>query len=188
MKVDDKTLGKLMKRIPKFMNPDLSRVETLEDLRFQIQHEIDLAEEDEIHYTKTQMHRAKMFFADVHLAAEEFAREYPELVDDLNHADGSHTEGPWKYTTNVGPTKALIVEADGSTIVEVGNRTHDSRFLARVRLMTAAPRLLEALRAIEAGFADGSIRFTKKRQSDRDPYHPANTLMCEAIAAATEGN
>ena len=86
MKVDDKTLGKLTKRIPKFMSPDLSRVETLDDLRFQIQHEIDLAEEDEIHYTKPQMHRAKMFFADVHLAAEEFAREYPELVDDLNHA------------------------------------------------------------------------------------------------------
>ena len=100
MKVDDKTLGKLTKRIPKFMSPDLSRVETLDDLRFQIQHEIDLAEEDEIHYTKPQMHRAKMFFADVHLAAEEFAR---------------------------------------------------------VRLMTAAPRLLEALRATSDEFVTGGV-------------------------------
>ena len=57
------------------------------------------------------------------------------------------TKGPWKYSTNVGPTKALIVEADGSTVVEVGNRTNDSRFSANVRLMTAAPILYAALEA-----------------------------------------
>jgi hypothetical protein len=57
------------------------------------------------------------------------------------------TKGPWKYSTNVGPTKALIVEQDGSTVVEVGNRTQDSRFAANVRLMTAAPTLYDALEA-----------------------------------------
>jgi len=55
-----------------------------------------------------------------------------------------HTPGPWKYSTNVGPTKALIVENDGSTVVEIGNRTHDSRFVHNARLIAAAPDLLEA--------------------------------------------
>jgi hypothetical protein len=54
----------------------------------------------------------------------------------------SHAPGPWKYHLNVGPTKALIVEADGSTIVEVRNNVHDSRFEANVRVMTAGPSLL----------------------------------------------
>ena len=44
--------------------------------------------------------------------------------------------------------------------------------------------LLAALKALQAGFADGSIRFTRTRQSDTDPYHPANILMCAAIAKA----
>ena len=44
--------------------------------------------------------------------------------------------------------------------------------------------LLDALKALQAGFADGSIRFTRTRQSDTDPYHPANILVCAAIAKA----
>ena len=48
----------------------------------------------------------------------------------------------------------------------------------------AAPEMLEALLAFEKGLNDGSIAFTKKRQADSDPYHPANTLMCKAIAKA----
>ena len=57
--------------------------------------------------------------------------------------------------------------------------------IALCSLHGAAPELLEALIAIEAGFRDGSIKFTKQRKSDADPYHPANTLMCAAIARAT---
>lgn len=59
-----------------------------------------------------------------------------------------HTKGPWKYSTNVGPTKALIVEADGATVVELSTNTRDSRFTANVRLMAAAPELLAALKAM----------------------------------------
>ena len=51
-------------------------------------------------------------------------------------------------------------------------------------LHAAAPALLEALKAFEAGFRDGNIQWTKPRQSDNDAYHPANTLMCNAIANA----
>ena len=54
--------------------------------------------------------------------------------------------------------------------------------LARLRENHA--ELLAALQAIELGFSDGSIKFTKQRRSDSDPYHPANTLLCAALANA----
>lgn len=60
----------------------------------------------------------------------------------------SHTPGPWKYSLNVGPTKALIVEADGSTIVEIRLHTYDRRFESNARLIAAAPELLDALKAL----------------------------------------
>lgn len=44
--------------------------------------------------------------------------------------------------------------------------------------------LLAAVLAVQKGFADGSIKWAKPRQADSDPYHPANTLMCAAIAKA----
>uniref|UniRef100_A0A6M3LCG8 Uncharacterized protein n=1 Tax=viral metagenome TaxID=1070528 RepID=A0A6M3LCG8_9ZZZZ len=55
------------------------------------------------------------------------------------------------------------------------------------RIEKAAPDLLEALKLIEKAFTDGDIKFTKKRQADSDPYHPANIKMCAAIAAAEGG-
>lgn len=55
----------------------------------------------------------------------------------------NYTPGPWKYVTNVGPTKALITEDDGSTIVELRLNVRDSRLEANARLIAAAPELLE---------------------------------------------
>ena len=49
----------------------------------------------------------------------------------------------------------------------------------------AAPDMLKALQEIACGFADGSITFTRTRQSDSDPYHKANVLMCAAIEKAS---
>ena len=51
-------------------------------------------------------------------------------------------------------------------------------------LHQAAPALLKALKAIQRGFVDGSIKWASPRQHDTQPYHEANTLMCEAIATA----
>jgi len=71
-----------------------------------------------------------------------------------------------------------------ATVYDGGGR----KFEATVNLFLAAPEMLEALEAFRAGFADGSIQFTRKRQSDSDPYHPANTLMCAALARAEGRN
>lgn len=75
-------------RTPKFMHPELDRVQTVADLDYQLSLEIDLAESGSLEkpWTAKQIYRAKMFTANVHMAALDFAREYPELVDDLNHS------------------------------------------------------------------------------------------------------
>ena len=71
MKPPNTTLDKLITKVPKFMHPELDRVETLEDLLFQLAHEIDLATSAAIEprWTAAQLHRAKMFAATVHNAA-----------------------------------------------------------------------------------------------------------------------
>lgn len=63
-----------------------------------------------------------------------------------------HTPGPWRYTTNVGPTRALIVEEDGTTVCEILNPHRSSGFETMVRQIVrdhnTAPELLTALTAI----------------------------------------
>jgi hypothetical protein len=119
MKTTTATLEKLLNRVPKFMHPELDRVENLADLDFQIQHEIDLALDGEVKWTKTQLHRAKMFYADVHIAAQEFARDYPELVDDLNHAVTPALEDPsatWGWVTGEHEITPIEVGKDGKWV------------------------------------------------------------------------
>ncbi len=58
------------------------------------------------------------------------------------------TSGPWKYALNVGPTAALIVADDGSTILRLTTNVRDSRFEANVRLVSTAPEMYEALREL----------------------------------------
>lgn len=53
-----------------------------------------------------------------------------------------------------------------------------ARLVERVRVLEAA------LYAIATGFSDGSIKWAKPRRADNDPYHPANVLMCAALADA----
>ena len=66
-----------------------------------------------------------------------------------------------------------------------GHLTQEHALYDRIKALEAQNAdLLAALKALQAGFADGSIRFTRTRQSDTDPYHPANILMCAAIAKA----
>ena len=75
------------------------------------------------------------------------------------------------------------VDEHGTPLVAVyGSEQMDA--VDRSRLIAEAPDLLEALKLIKKAFADGDIKFTKKRQADSDPYHPANIKMCAAIAAA----
>ncbi len=55
------------------------------------------------------------------------------------------------------------------------------------RLRGINAELLAALEAVNAGFLDRSIKWTKPRQADSEPYHPANILMTAALAKAQEG-
>jgi hypothetical protein len=73
MKPPTHTLEQLLNKVPKFMHPELDRVETFEDLLFQVAHEIDLAISGNIEprWTARQLHRAKMFAATVHIAAQD---------------------------------------------------------------------------------------------------------------------
>ena len=58
-------LAKLLKRMPKFMRPDFERIQTLDDLRFQIAHEIDLAEEGDLEWTARQLSVARAFAKEI---------------------------------------------------------------------------------------------------------------------------
>lgn len=73
MKTPTNTLAKLINKVPKFMRPELDRVETLDDLLFQVAHEIDLATSGAIEprWTAAQLHRTKMFAATIHIAAQD---------------------------------------------------------------------------------------------------------------------
>ena len=94
-----------------------------------------------------------------------------------------HTPGPWKYSTNVGPTKALIVETDGSTVVEIGHRTGESkRFLSNTRLIAAAPDLLNALRGMQKAAEEIAIEFIEhKRATNWAIVNDAYVAAAQAI-------
>ncbi len=60
------------------------------------------------------------------------------------------TARPWAYALNVGPTKALLVEPDGSTIVEIENRFKDGRrFESIIKLIVAAVNSYQAAQSTE---------------------------------------
>ncbi len=49
-------------------------------------------------------------------------------------------------------------------------------------IITQRDALLAACEAIQDAFVKGEIKFTRKRQSDSDPYHPANVKLAAAAA------
>ena len=71
-----------------------------------------------------------------------------------------HTPGAWQYQFE-GGTTAFIVESDGTTVAALRvteNSTAHSRFAHNVRLMSAAPDLLEALQEmVEIAESQGHI-------------------------------
>ena len=97
-----------------------------------------------------------------------------------------HTPGPWR-DVNMGEQIVIIAPVptaiyDYYLVATVSKGDHAD---ANARLIAAAPELLEALVEISHALADGSLKFTRPRQSDSDPYHKANVLMCAAIEKAT---
>jgi hypothetical protein len=84
--------------------------------------------------------------------------------------------GPYDETRKTYP---LVVVSECRDICTVESYYGDGHVNAR--LISAAPDMHAALQAIQNAFAAGEIMFTQGRQSDNDPYHPANVLMCRAM-------
>ncbi len=82
------------------------------------------------------------------------------------------------------PMKANCHVCDDTHIIGISGTDYPCPACVIPALKARNADLLAALEAIDRGFMDGSIRFTKKRQSDTDPYHPANTLMSAVLAEA----
>ena len=98
-----------------------------------------------------------------------------------------HTGGDWRIGGS--PEHPHIYSKYGViAIIEPNIWNYDESRRGEVQanayLVASAPELLEALLAIDEGFRDGSIQFTKKRRSDSDPYHKANVLMTAALRKA----
>ncbi len=87
----------------------------------------------------------------------------------------THTPTPWQYATNVGPTKALIVERDGCTVMEV-RRTVGYAFAANVAFIVRAVNNHDELVA--------AIRGLLERPSDFLEPHEAAEMISEARAFA----
>jgi len=98
-----------------------------------------------------------------------------------------HTPGPWRVTSPDRVYNGEVIKHgdDWIAVLSDFNRVdRDAEREANARLIAATPDLFEALEAVEQGLLDGSIRFTRRRQAESDPYHPANTLMSRALAKA----
>lgn len=92
---------------------------------------------------------------------------------------------PWKAVEE-DETHCASVENCGGEIIAILNAYNKQDNYKLALVMAAAPELHQALQAIFNGFVDGSIRFTKQRQADSDPHHPANILMCAALDKASQ--
>lgn len=64
----EKALDKALTKLPRFMHPDFSLIQTWDDLVFQIEHEIDLGKEGDTDpkWTSRQTHAAKMYAGNVY--------------------------------------------------------------------------------------------------------------------------
>ena len=93
----------------------------------------------------------------------------------------THTPGHWRIQNANDDYTRYQVEADGwGIIMRVEDVSNES--LANARLIAAAPEMLVALEAVCQAFANGELKFTKRRNGNDAPYHPANVLLTAALA------
>jgi hypothetical protein len=110
-----------------------------------------------------------------------------------------HTQGPWQYVFE-GGTTAFITKADGSTIICIRtteNTTAHKNLAANVRLIAAAPDLLEALKEARRAIGDhhapndcyatGPLTGNSRRDLVECPACSA-ILKYDAAIAKAEGN
>ncbi len=56
-----------------------------------------------------------------------------------------HKSTPWKYQVNVGPTKGMILEEDGTTVFCVDNNLHRSDFEKNLQLICRSSNVHDEL-------------------------------------------
>ena len=106
-----------------------------------------------------------------------YTRIFNHRIDDLR--DPEVTEALDRDAQDA--IDSAILAATGREHVPCTPGEHE----AEIALHRAAPKMLAALLAISDAVAARELAFTKKRQSESGPYHPANVAMVAAIAAAT---
>lgn len=47
-------------------------------------------------------------------------------------------------------------------------------------------QLAKTLESVHQAFVSGALAYTKKRRTDKDPYHPSNVQMTEALSLARD--
>lgn len=87
----------------------------------------------------------------------------------------------WALSQQFGSVSATYARTLAEYIEKV-SRVQPELFAEIEQLKAQNAERLEALEAIQEAFTKGEIAFTRKRQSDSDPYHPANVKMAAAIA------
>lgn len=118
----------------------------------------------------------------VQLSALKLEVEYQLLLDTLQSAYNSKHE-----------TAAALGQSDGDQCQTrartdcMGTRELDSQSAEEIAEAHAARAELAALREavleVDRAICAGDLAFTRKRRSDSDPYHPANTALTKALSA-----
>ena len=88
----------------------------------------------------------------------------------------------WQIKVDILEAELAAAQADA----EAYRQMVDAIRLRNKDLGAECETLRDALTAVQQAFAKGEAKFTKKRQSDSDPYHPANVKMCAALAIKDE--
>ena len=103
----------------------------------------------------------------------------------------NYAPGPWQVKDEATkddrypPYPYSIKDANNNTVAYALHAGHGAvRARDNARLLAAAPDMLAALQALHQAFISGELKYTKRRRSDKDPYHPSNTLMSAAISKA----
>lgn len=108
----------------------------------------------------------------------------PAVIDGIRlerWINAPHEDGRFRLAGVLLPVRLMKDPLSTSILTEIENRVNSYS-----ATQAALKALVEALEAFQEGLRDGSIKWARPRQSDNEPYHKANILMCKALTLAQE--